>query len=121
MFLSTLALVLSEKVNRALAALAGAVLLLILHVVSLEQAMDHVDLNTLGVLPGMLPFAAIAALYLMIRFPAQEMGRREGSSRPRPARRPAKTSRFLLAKPVRFRYTLQSLLKEARMPTWLSW
>ena len=118
MFLGTLALVISEKVNRALAALTGAVLLLMM---SFEQAMDHVDPNTLGVLLGMMLTVAIAALYLMIRFPAQEMGRREGSSRPRLARRPAKTSRFILAKPVRFRYTLQSLLKEARMPTWLSW
>lgn len=58
-FLGTLALVISEKVNRALAALAGAVLLLILHVVSFEQAMDHVDLNTLGVLLGMMLFVAV--------------------------------------------------------------
>lgn len=58
-FLVTLALVISEKVNRALAALAGAVVLLILHVVSFEQAMDHVDLNTLGVLLGMMLFVAV--------------------------------------------------------------
>ena len=70
MFLGTLALAILEKVNRTLAALAGAVLLLILHVVSFEQAMDHVDPNTPGVLLGMMLTVAIAALYLMIRFPA---------------------------------------------------
>ena len=69
-FLGALALIISEKVNRALVALTGAVLLLAFHVITFEQAMDHVDLNTLGVLLGMMPFAAIAALYLMIRFPA---------------------------------------------------
>lgn len=79
-FLGTLALVISEKVNRALAALAGAVLLLILHVVSFEQAMDHVDLNTLGVLLGMMLFVAVVKRsgvfeYLAIRCARAAHGR----------------------------------------------
>lgn len=79
-FLGTLALVISEKVNRALAALAGAVLLLILHVVSFEQAMDHVDLNTLGVLLGMMLFVAVVKRsgvfeYLAIRCARAARGR----------------------------------------------
>lgn len=79
-FLGTLALVISEKVNRALAALAGAVLLLILHVVSFEQAMGHVDLNTLGVLLGMMLFVAVVKRsgvfeYLAIRCARAARGR----------------------------------------------
>lgn len=79
-FLGTLALVISEKVNRALAALAGAVLLLILHVVSFEQAMDHVDLNTLGVLLGMMLFVTVVKRsgvfeYLAIRCARAARGR----------------------------------------------
>ncbi|MEC4174951.1 ArsB/NhaD family transporter [Adlercreutzia sp. R7] len=58
-FLGVLALVVSEKVNRALAALTGAVLLLALHVVPFDAAMGHVDLNTLGVLLGMMLFVAV--------------------------------------------------------------
>ncbi|MEC4184853.1 ArsB/NhaD family transporter [Adlercreutzia sp. R21] len=58
-FLGMLALVVSEKVNRALAALTGAVLLLALHVVPFDAAMGHVDLNTLGVLLGMMLFVAV--------------------------------------------------------------
>ena len=79
-FLGTLGLVMSEKVNRALAALAGAVLLLLLHVVSFEQAMDHVDLNTLGVLLGMMLFVAVVRQsgvfeYLAIRCARAARGR----------------------------------------------
>ncbi len=58
-FLGALGLIISEKVNRALVALAGAVLLLALHIVSFDVAMSHVDYNTLGVLLGMMLFVAV--------------------------------------------------------------
>ena len=79
-FLGTLGLIISEKVNRALAALTGAVLLLLLHVVSFEQAMGHVDLNTLGVLLGMMLFVAVVKRsglfeYLAIRCARAARGR----------------------------------------------
>lgn len=61
-FVAALAVIISEKVHRALVALVGAVLLLSLHVLSFEQAMGHLDLNTLGVLLGMMLFVAVVKL-----------------------------------------------------------
>ena len=79
-FLGALALIISEKVNRALVALTGAVLLLAFHVITFEQAMNHVDYNTLGVLLGMMLFVAVVKRsgifeYLAIRCARAARGR----------------------------------------------
>lgn len=42
-----------------MAALAGAVVLLLTHVLTIETAADYVDLNTIGVLVGMMLFVAV--------------------------------------------------------------
>ncbi|PNV67869.1 ArsB/NhaD family transporter [Enteroscipio rubneri] len=58
-FVVVMALVVSEKVHRATAALAGAVVLILLGIVSFDTGMEHIDFNTLGVLVGMMMFVAV--------------------------------------------------------------
>lgn len=58
-FLLVMAAIISEKVHRSVAALAGAVVLLLAHVLTIETAADYVDLNTIGVLVGMMLFVAV--------------------------------------------------------------
>jgi len=54
LFVATYALIMSEKVNRAILALLGAGLLILLGVVTQSEAMASVDFNTLGLLLGMM-------------------------------------------------------------------
>lgn len=58
-FLLVMAAIISEKVHRSVAALAGAVVLLLTHVLTVETAAEYVDLNTIGVLVGMMLFVAV--------------------------------------------------------------
>ena len=58
-FLLVMAAIISEKVHRSVAELAGAVVLLLTHVLTIETAADYVDLNTIGVLVGMMLFVAV--------------------------------------------------------------
>ena len=59
-FVGVFALIISEKVHRTSAALAGAVLLWLTHIITFEQGMEEIDFNTLGVLCGMMLFVAVA-------------------------------------------------------------
>ena len=61
-FVVVMVAIVTEKIHRALAAVVGAMVLLILHVVSFDAAMEHVDFNTLGVLLGMMLFVAVVKL-----------------------------------------------------------
>ena len=61
-FVVVMVTIVTEKIHRALAAVVGAMILLILHVVSFDAAMEHVDFNTLGVLLGMMLFVAVVKL-----------------------------------------------------------
>ncbi len=61
-FVVVMVAIMTEKIHRALAAVVGAMVLLILHVVSFDAAMEHVDFNTLGVLLGMMLFVAVVKL-----------------------------------------------------------
>ena len=58
-FVGVMALIVSEKVHRAVAALLGAVLLLIFGIIDFDTGIGHVDFNTLGVLCGMMLFVAV--------------------------------------------------------------
>ncbi|MGI6045636.1 MAG: ArsB/NhaD family transporter [Eggerthellaceae bacterium] len=58
-FVVAMAAIMTEKVHRALVAIVGAMLLLFIHVLTFDQAMSHVDFNTLGVLFGMMLFVAV--------------------------------------------------------------
>lgn len=58
-FLLVMVAIVSEKVHRAAASLAGAVILLATHVLTVDSAIEHVDVNTIGVLVGMMLFVAV--------------------------------------------------------------
>lgn len=58
-FLVTMAAIMTEKLHRTVAAVAGALLLILTGVLSVESGFSYVDLNTLGVLIGMMLFAAV--------------------------------------------------------------
>ncbi len=58
-FVVVMIAIMTEKVHRTLAALAGAVVLLIAHVMTFDTAIGHIDYNTLGVLFGMMLFVAV--------------------------------------------------------------
>ena len=58
-FLVTMAAIMTEKLHRTLAAVAGPLLLILTGVLSVESGFSYVDLNTLGVLIGMMLFVAV--------------------------------------------------------------
>ena len=58
-FVVTLGLIISEKLHRTVAALAGASALLLLKVFSPAQALAYVDFNTLSVLMGMMIIVSV--------------------------------------------------------------
>lgn len=58
-FLLVIASIVSEKVHRAVAAVGGAILLLMTKVLTLETSIEHIDFNTIGVLIGMMLFVAV--------------------------------------------------------------
>ena len=52
-FILVMVCIVTEKVHRAVAAIAGASVLIVTGVLSFDKAISHVDFNTLGVLMGM--------------------------------------------------------------------
>ena len=58
-FIVVFALIISEKVHRTVAALAGAVVLILTGILSFDTGMEHIDFGTLGVLVGMMIFVAV--------------------------------------------------------------
>lgn len=58
-FIAVIGLIMSEKVHRAAAALAGAVALMLFGVMSFGKAISYIDFNTIGVLMGMMIFVAV--------------------------------------------------------------
>lgn len=58
-FAVTMALIMTEKLHRTAAALAGSVLLLITGVLTVSSSVSYVDINTIGVLVGMMLFVAV--------------------------------------------------------------
>ncbi len=61
-FVIALAVIISEKVHRAVVALAGAALVMMLGIMPFNEALEHVDFNTLGVLFGMMLFVGVVKL-----------------------------------------------------------
>lgn len=53
-FLLVYAIIISEKIHRTVIALAGAVLVIVLGIITQEQAVQAIDFNTLGLLTGMM-------------------------------------------------------------------
>lgn len=53
-FLVVMLSIVTEKINRTVAAISGAVLMIITNVLTLEESISHIDFNTIGVLIGMM-------------------------------------------------------------------
>lgn len=58
-FLIVILLIITERVHRTAAAMAGAVALILTGVMSADKALSYIDFNTIGVLVGMMIFVAI--------------------------------------------------------------
>ena len=58
-FLIVILLIITERVHRTAAAMAGAMVLILTGVMSADKALSHIDFNTIGVLVGMMIFVAI--------------------------------------------------------------
>lgn len=60
-FLVAYGLIISEKINRTLTALAGGALLILFQVINQETAFHHIDFNTIGLLIGMMVMVSIVS------------------------------------------------------------
>ena len=58
-FVVTMAAIMTEKIHRTVAAVTGALLLLLTGVLTVDSAFSYVDINTIGVLVGMMLFVAV--------------------------------------------------------------
>lgn len=58
-FITVIVGIVSEKVDRTAAALAGTVMLLLTQILDVEKAVEYIDFNTIGVLIGMIIFVAV--------------------------------------------------------------
>ncbi len=58
-FAVTMAAIMTESLHRSLAAVAGAILLIIFHILDLESFASYIDLNTVGILIGMMLFVSV--------------------------------------------------------------
>ena len=74
-FVVVMAAIMTEKLHRSLAAIVGAMVVLALHVLSFDAAMEHIDFNTLGVLLGMMLFVSVVKLSGMFEFLAIKCAR----------------------------------------------
>lgn len=61
-FVVVMLAIMTEKLHRSLAAIVGAMVVLALHVMPFDAAMEHIDFNTLGVLLGMMLFVSVVKL-----------------------------------------------------------
>ncbi len=59
LFIAAYAVIMSEKVNRAVVSLLGAGLMILLGVLNQQAALRGIDFNTLGLLTGMMVIVAI--------------------------------------------------------------
>lgn len=79
-FIATLYFIFSEKLNRTIASLAGAILMVCLGLIfgfySEEQALESIDFNTLGLLIGMMIIVSILEPTGFFQFLAIYVGKR---------------------------------------------
>jgi Na+/H+ antiporter NhaD/arsenite permease-like protein len=59
-FIATYAVIITERINRAIVALIGAGLMIVLGVLTQQAAIRGIDFNTLGLLTGMMVIVAIS-------------------------------------------------------------
>lgn len=60
LFVATYVVIVTERVNRAVIALLGAGLMIVLGVLTQQAAIDGIDFNTLGLLTGMMVVVAVS-------------------------------------------------------------
>ena len=60
-FVLMYAVIVSEKIHRTVAAMIGAILLMLAGILSQETALHHVDFNTLGLLVGMMILVSVTS------------------------------------------------------------
>jgi Na+/H+ antiporter NhaD/arsenite permease-like protein len=70
LFVATYAVIVSEKINRAIVALLGAGLMIALGVLNQEAAIHGIDFNTLGLLAGMMVIVAVSRRCGMFQYVA---------------------------------------------------
>lgn len=58
-FLIVIVAIMTEKVHRTAVALAGAVVLMLTHILTVDKAVGYIDFNTIGVLIGMMIFVSV--------------------------------------------------------------
>ncbi|MGN8913846.1 SLC13 family permease [Anaerofustis butyriciformans] len=58
-FLITMTAIMTERIHRTVAAITGAILLIVTHILTIETSISYVDINTVGVLVGMMLFVAV--------------------------------------------------------------
>lgn len=74
-FVIVMIAIMTEKLHRSLAAIVGAMVVLALHVMPFDAAMEHIDFNTLGVLLGMMLFVSVVRLSGVFEFLAIKCAR----------------------------------------------
>ncbi len=75
-FLGVYALIVTERIHRTLAALLGASLVVMLGIITQERAYEHVDLNVIFLLTGMMVIANVMAKTGIFQWIAVEAVRR---------------------------------------------
>lgn len=58
-FIAVILSIITEKIDRTVAAISGAVLMILTHVLTLDQSISYIDFNTIGVLLGMMIVVSI--------------------------------------------------------------
>jgi len=61
LFAITYAFIISEKIHRTIVAMAGGILMVLFGIVTQEEAIEHIDFNTLGLLIGMMILVTITS------------------------------------------------------------
>lgn len=67
-FVLVMAVIISEKLHRAAASIAGAVILLLTGVISFDESLEYIDFNTIGVLIGMMTFVGVVKASGLFQF-----------------------------------------------------
>lgn len=60
-FIITYIFIILEKIHRTIVAIIGGLLMIVFGVLTQEQAIDHIDFNTIGLLIGMMVIVSIAS------------------------------------------------------------
>jgi len=79
-FAAVMILIMTEKVHRTTAALTGAVLLMLTHILTVKQAIGYIDFNTIGVLLGMMIFVAIVKKSGLFEYVAIKTAKKSGGN-----------------------------------------